>query len=205
MRTNIYVDGLNLYYGALKGTPRKWLDLSSLFRNILKSHHDIVKIKYFTSKVTGTASSRRQEVYLNALRTHCRNLEIIPGYFKVRTVRMRLAHPKPGQRREVDVLRPEEKGTDVNLAVHLIDDAWRDNYDCAVVVSNDSDFAEAIRMVNLVSGKKKVGLINPSRNWMPENLSEHAMFVLFVTPHVLKKSQLPSPIPGTKIAKPSTW
>ena len=204
MQTNIYVDGLNLYYGALKNTPHKWLDLSGLFRDILQPHHDIVKIKYFTSKVTGTANSRRQDVYLNALKAYCHNVEIIPGYFKVRKVKMSLVHPKPRQNRQVDVYRPEEKGTDVNLAVHLIDDAWRDDYDCAVVVSNDSDFAEAVRKVSLVPNKK-VGLINPTGNWMPENLSEHAMFVLFVTPHVLKRNQLPSPIPGTNIVKPSNW
>lgn len=204
MRTNIYVDGLNLYYRALKKTPYKWLDLSELFRDILRPHHDIRKIKYFTAKVSGAASAQRQEVYLKALRAHCHNVEIITGYFKLRTARMRLAHPKPGQHRMVDVLRPEEKGTDVNLAVHLIDDAWRDNYDCAVVVSNDSDLTEAMRMVSRVPGKK-VALINPAKNQPPGKLLDHALFSLFIKPNVLKKNQLPSKIPGTKIIKPSTW
>ena len=204
MRTTIYVDGLNLYYRALKKTPYKWLDLSGLFRDILRPHHDIKKIKYFTTKVSGTASSRRQEVYLNALNTHCRNLEIIRGFVKVRKMRLPLAHPKPGQRREVDVLKVEEKGTDVNLAVHLIDDAWRDNYDCAVVVSNDSDLTEAMRKVSLVPNKK-VGLINPANNQPPGKLRNHALFSLFIKPGVLKRNQLPSPIPGTTILKPTTW
>ena len=52
MRTYIYVDGFNLYYRALKQTPFKWLDLSGLFRDVLKSHHDILKIKYFTARVS---------------------------------------------------------------------------------------------------------------------------------------------------------
>tara|TARA_R110002072_G_scaffold29206_4_gene92759 strand:- start:564 stop:863 length:300 start_codon:yes stop_codon:yes gene_type:complete len=30
MRTCVYVDGFNLYYGALKRTPYKWLDLAAL-------------------------------------------------------------------------------------------------------------------------------------------------------------------------------
>ena len=52
MRTYIYVDGFNLYYRSLKQTPFKWLDLSGLFRDVLKPHHDIRKIKFFTARVS---------------------------------------------------------------------------------------------------------------------------------------------------------
>ena len=39
-RTRVYIDGYNLYYGCLKGTPHKWLDLLSLFeKQILPSAH----------------------------------------------------------------------------------------------------------------------------------------------------------------------
>ena len=54
MRTFVYVDGFNLYYGALKGTPWKWLDLPALFTKVLQPHHDILKVKYFTARVSGT-------------------------------------------------------------------------------------------------------------------------------------------------------
>jgi uncharacterized LabA/DUF88 family protein len=46
-----------------------------------------------------------------------------------------------------EVIHTEEKGSDVNLGVHLVNDAWLNRYDCAVVVSNDSDLAEAISLV----------------------------------------------------------
>lgn len=49
-RTYIYVDGFNLYYGCLKNTPYKWLDLLALFKKLLHSNHQIVKIKYFSLK-----------------------------------------------------------------------------------------------------------------------------------------------------------
>ena len=45
MRTFIYVDGFNLYYGALKGTAWKWLDLVALFEKVLQPHHEIIAIK----------------------------------------------------------------------------------------------------------------------------------------------------------------
>ena len=45
------------------------------------------------------------------------------------------------------VYKTEEKGSDVNLALHVLNDAWLDQYDCAVIVSNDSDLAESLRLV----------------------------------------------------------
>ena len=51
MRTNAYIDGFNLYYGALKGTAFKCLDLGMLIRLVLVHKHDIACIKYFTAKV----------------------------------------------------------------------------------------------------------------------------------------------------------
>jgi uncharacterized LabA/DUF88 family protein len=60
------------------------------------------------------------------------------------------------------VIKTEEKGSDVNLAVHLLNDGWLDAYDCAVVVSNDSDIAEAMRLVRHHHGKR-IGLITPRK------------------------------------------
>ena len=47
MRTIVYVDGLNLYYGCLKNTPWKWLDLASLSKGALHPEHGIVAARYF--------------------------------------------------------------------------------------------------------------------------------------------------------------
>lgn len=48
MKTNVYVDGFNLYYGCVKGTPYRWLDLARLCRVLLPSH-EIHRIRYFTA------------------------------------------------------------------------------------------------------------------------------------------------------------
>src|SRR6266704_296185 len=48
MKTWVYVDGLNLFYGCLKGTPFKWLDLHRLSAQLLRGHQ-IDRIKYFTA------------------------------------------------------------------------------------------------------------------------------------------------------------
>ena len=146
MRTFVYVDGFNLYYGALKGTPWKWLDLPALFAHVLQPHHDILRVKYFTARVSGTPADQskpqRQDAYLRALRHYRPEVEVYFGHFLSHPVTAPLARPV-GKVRTATVIRTEEKGSDVNLAVHLLNDGWLDAYDCAVVVSNDSDIAEA--------------------------------------------------------------
>ncbi len=72
MRTIVYVDGFNLYYGCLKNTQYKWLDLPLLFENILHPMHDIQLVRYFTARVSESLKdkqkSHRQRLYLNALK-----------------------------------------------------------------------------------------------------------------------------------------
>ena len=207
MRTVIYVDGLNLYYGALKGTPWKWLDLMALFTTILQPRHQIVEIKYFTARVSGTPGSQskpqRQDVYLRALQHFRPEVSVFYGHFLRHTVRAPLARPVGG-RRTVDVIKTEEKGSDVNLAVHLLNDGWLGAYDCAVVVSNDSDLAEAMRLVRHDRGKR-LGLVTPGTARPSRQLMSHAHFCRPIRRTALRGSQLPDPIPGTTISKPSGW
>ena len=207
MRTFVYVDGFNLYYGALRGTPWKWLDLPALFAKVLQPRHDILKIKYFTARVSGTAADpskpQRQDVYLRALRCYRPEVEVYFGHFLTHRVRAALAQPA-GDLRTVEVIRTEEKGSDVNLAVHLLNDGWLDACDCAVVVSNDSDIAEAMRMVKEQHGKR-IGLVTPGTRRPSQQLMVHADFARHVRPGALRQSQLPDPIPGTSIRKPAPW
>jgi hypothetical protein len=53
MKTYIYIDGFNFYYGAVRNTPYKWLDFKALFSNLLQPQHNIACIKYFTANVSG--------------------------------------------------------------------------------------------------------------------------------------------------------
>jgi hypothetical protein len=73
VKTKVYVDGFNLYFGALKGTSYKWLNIVEAVRNHIKSHHVIVGTKYFTAKLNPRPHDPhqplRQATYLRALRT----------------------------------------------------------------------------------------------------------------------------------------
>ena len=207
MRTFLYVDGFNLYYGALKGTPWKWLDLPALFAKVLQPHHDVLKVKYFTARVSSTPADpskpQRQDVYLRALQHHRPEVEVYFGHFLSHPVRMPLARPV-GNQRTAEVIKTEEKGSDVNLAVHLLNDCWLNAYDCAVVVSNDSDLAEAMRVVR---GRhpKLIGLVIPGSGRSSVQLRTNSDFTRRIRESALRSSQLPDPLPGTNIRKPTRW
>jgi len=148
MATTVYIDGFNLYYGALRGTPYKWLDLKALCQRILPKD-EISQIRYFTARVSARPDdpqqAQRQQVYLRALAT-LPLVSIHYGHFLTHTVRMPLAHPRRGRPRTALVIKTEEKGSDVNLASHLLLDAFQRNCNTAVVVSNDSDLRVPIRI-----------------------------------------------------------
>ena len=149
MKTYIYVDGFNLYYGSVKNTPYKWLNIRKLCQ-LLLPRNQIVKIKYFTARVSARPKDpdqpNRQELFLRALRT-LPDLEIIYGRFLEHEVSMPIANPMPGGPRTVRVIKTEEKGSDVNIAAHMINDGHRGLYQVAVVLSNDSDLVEPMKIV----------------------------------------------------------
>lgn len=205
MRTYIYIDGFNFYYRAVRGTPYKWLDFKALFEKLLKSSHQIVSIKYFTAIVTGRFDPKqpiRQKTYLRAIQKHIPELSIYYGHFLTHKMFAPLATPV-GNQRFAEIIKTEEKGSDVNLAVHLLNDAWRERFDCAVVVSNDSDLSESMRLVK--ERNKKIGLIMPGKGHPSKELMRHANFTKRIRKGLLASSQLPNPIPGTTLYKPNSW
>ena len=149
MRTSVYIDGFNLYYNAVKGTPYKWLDLLALAQYMLPGH-DIGHIRYFTARVQSTPSdpqkAQRQDVYLRALRT-IPNLTIHEGSFSRRQASMPLAKNGQATNKMVTVIKTEEKGSDVNLASYLLMDGVDKAYEQAAVISNDSDLVTPIVLV----------------------------------------------------------
>lgn len=201
------MDGFNLYFGCLKGTQWKWLDLVALFKSVLPTKCEIVAVKYFAAKVPGRpddpSKPERQNVYLRALQHFRPEIDIYFGHFRRHKVRMPLADPTD-DRRTAEVLKTEEKGSDVNLAVHLLNDCWLDLYECAIVVSNDSDLAEAMRLVKEHPGKK-IGLVTPRTGQKSGELRVHAHFVRPIRLSGLRNAQLPDPIPDTNIRKPCSW
>lgn len=207
MATNVYIDGFNLYYGAVKGTPHKWLDLEALCRRLLPKD-DIRRIRYFTAKVSARAGDpqqpQRQQTYLRALET-LPLVSIHYGHFLTNPARMRLTNPIPGGPRTVEVIKTEEKGSDVNLASYLLLDAFRKDCEIAVVISNDSDLRTPIIIAEQEFGIK-VGIINP-QSAKHRSRALTATFFKQLRPTVVASCQLPDVMSDGdgEFRKPATW
>lgn len=206
MKTCIYIDGFNLYYRALKRTPYKWLDLDTLC-HLLLPKADIQTINYYTARVTARPHDpdqpTRQNVYLRALKT-IPHLSVIEGTFLTKPVSLPL-ESNPAQ--FATVIKTEEKGSDVNLAAHLINDGHNGKYEQAVVITNDSDLAEPIRIVR-DELKLPVGILYPSKHVNPQ--LQRVVTPNFTKPirsGVLKASQFPEQLTDVTgmFHKPPSW
>jgi uncharacterized LabA/DUF88 family protein len=179
----------------------------ALCRRIFPAN-DIVRIKYFTALITlrpdDPNKPSRQKTYLRALQT-LPDLSIYYGHFLAHVVRMHLANPEPGQDPFVKVIKTEEKGTDVNLATELLVDAWSDAFDCAVVISGDSDLTAPVKVVN-ERFKKTVGVLNPQQK--PSfALKKVAGFYKHIRESALQASQFPPELVDDmgSFHKPASW
>lgn len=214
MRAAVYIDGFNLYYGirammrARGAGELRWLDILELSRKLLP-RDDIVVVRYFTALVEDRpdepGAAARQRAYLRALGT-LPAVELHFGTFRTRRVRLPRSNPKAGEPRTVEVLRTEEKGSDVNLATYLLLDGFQDRYDVAAVVTNDSDLVEPIRVVQ-EHLRKEVFVVTPQPPMVNE-LRRVTTRVRDLRPGVVARCQLPVPVidaQGREIRPPSTW
>ena len=200
-QTIVYIDGFNLYY-RLKYTAFKWLDFRKLSEFYLHpQEHKIQAIKYFTARVQSSKKDplkdTRQDIYLRAVKT-ISNLEIIYGQFKKRQVTGLKCHYENGKYIEgtelVTVSKWEEKESDVNIATHLVADAPR--YDCAVLISNDTDLKTPLKYVKEELGKN-VGIVSPRRNIHIE-LRNVSHFQKRISNKVLEQCQFPERMKDVK-------
>lgn len=208
-RTSVYVDAFNLYFGCLKKTPHRWLNLEALCKAYLPNN-DVTAIKYFTAKVSARPNDpqqpARQQAYLRALETiPC--VTIVYGHYLSHEVSARLANPPVGGSAYVRIIKTEEKGSDVNLATHLLHDAHMDRFDIAAVISNDSDLLEPIKLVRSEL-HKQVGVLNPHQN-QSRAILPHIDFVKKIRQSALASCQFPDTIVDqdgvSLVHKPRTW
>ena len=216
-RTIVYIDGFNLYYRALKGTPHKWLDIEAMSRAALSKTCIIERVNYYTAHISGRVdpeSPRRQHAYLRAIATlpavviHYGNFLVSQkwaGLVQPPDFRPQTALPPGAAPQVAYVWKTEEKGSDVNLGVHLVRDACKGGFDLAAVLTNDTDLVEPIRIVTRELGLP-VTLLTPVAK-PATSLARVATAVRHIQPYV-GPCQLPVqiPVPGKKpIGKPVEW
>lgn len=155
-RVVAYIDGFNLYFGMRDAgfDNFRWLNITKLVSSLLKPHQELGGIKYFTSRVSNNPDKqKRQSTYIDALEST--GIKIIYGnYQDGSTECKRCGH----------VWRTaKEKMTDVNIATAIIVDAFKDEYDIAMLISGDSDLTPPIREVHKLFKNKRVFIAFPPK------------------------------------------
>jgi 6-hydroxy-3-succinoylpyridine 3-monooxygenase len=234
LRTRVYIDGYNLYYGCLKGTALKWLDPLALFEHFILPSVTATRdgqrvsakledkaIKFFTAPILeqaakATDSIHCQEQYHAALNKHQPGrIEVVNGYYSLTEARAKLIDPATPKKWPRDcvaapVWKLEEKQSDVSLALHALKDVLLDKIEHAVFVTNDTDIAPALAMIRAHS-QATVGLVIPTTNHQRVPNAELALYAHWVRTHItaaeLQASQFPRVIAHRRrpAIKPDSW
>lgn len=201
-RVAAYIDGFNLYYGLKDSYGRRflWLDLQNLTASLLRPGQTLTQVTYFTARVRDKPDSRqRQADYLDALSAHSPLVTTIDGRFQAKDRRCR------GCGDSWVVF--EEKETDVNIAIAMLEDAVLDRYDTALLVSADSDLCPAIRATKrLRPDKRIIAAFPPGRH--SADLKRTVDGFVSIGRDKVRKAQLPDRLltgSGITLQRPKYW
>jgi uncharacterized LabA/DUF88 family protein len=231
LKTAVYVDGYNLYYGRLRDSSFKWLDVVELFDAMLAQrdqNESVVRVNLFTAPALakfathGIASVEAQSAYHRALLArHPERFEVIYGKHSYDRGGALLPSFVDGQAYDRTirsrVWKLEEKKTDVNLALRIYRDACHRLYDRIILMSNDSDAEPALEAIREDFPEIVIGVVIPI--WPPApgvaahrrvsgSLARRAHWVItHLTDDQLHEAQLPDQIATRKkpIRKPGHW
>jgi len=155
-RVVAYIDGFNLYFGMREAGFDKcrWLDVVKLINSLLEPNQELIKVKYFTSRVSNNPDKqKRQSTYLDALDST--GTQIIYGNYQDNNTECnRCGHVWKSAK---------EKMTDVNIATSMIIDAFKDKYDMAMLISGDSDLSPPIKAIHELFKQKRVFIAFPPK------------------------------------------
>ena len=224
IKTIAYVDGFNLYFGSLRGTPYRWLDLSALVQGLCYEQNpacELLSIKYYTADIKaklsshGQASCKAQQDYLLSLQAHSESngvrLKVVKGKYNIQPKEY-YVHQEPvdfNQKQAVWVA--EEKQTDVAIAVDLLCDAFDKSCDQVVIFSNDSDLAPALSVLKSRWPDIKIGIVAPIRGERRQPSADLKVIADW-TRHSIREQELAgAQLPGKVITrkrailKPEHW
>lgn len=199
-----FIDAFNLYHAvaALNRPELKWSDLWSLSTVFLKSHSESLTHVYFFSAYAEHVS----ESALKCQMAHIKALELkgvnpVLGNFKKKQRKCpSCAHKWTGH---------EEKETDVNIALHLLDLAYQDLFDRALVITNDSDLVPAIKTVRKRFPEKRITTIAPPHYFHSRELIQASSDKSKIRVEHLERCLLPSVVSDssglTSVSRPKEY
>ena len=164
-RVNFYVDGFNFYYGLkrLKGIDDDWqkfywLDYIKFFEHFIGNNQVLQKVYYFTAPPLSLQKSNRQTVLFDAnLLLNGSRFEVVRGQFYEKQLICPVCNNK--------YTKPEEKRTDVNIAVQMMGDCSLNNVDTLVLVCADSDLVPPLQFIKKHYPEKRIRIYFPPDNF----------------------------------------
>ena len=203
-RVAVYIDGLNLYYGMKSEGWRRyyWLDVQRLSESLTRPYQRLRFVRYFTAELLPSSGAdariERHSAYLQAL-SSLPKVDIQYGFHIPQTA----ICPHCGE----STRTYEEKMTDVNIAVALLQDAHDDLYDVAILISADSDLTRPIEIVRQkYAGKGVIAAFPPKRH--SQHLRKAATASFTIGRKRIAQSQLPDLVAkpdGYPVHKPARW
>ena len=210
-RVAVYIDGFNLYYGLKskrEGSRGKrwpcyyWLDIRRMSERLLQPNQELNVVRYFTARVRHQANDpekvQRQNTFIEAIAT-LPSVTIEEGYFVEKSKKCSNCGAKYKDF--------EEKMTDVNIAMRLLNDAQDGVFDTAIIVSADSDLAGPVEEVRKrYPGKRVVAAFPPDRH--SSHLRRLANGAITIRQETLRRSRLPERVvdaQGNVLERPASW
>jgi uncharacterized LabA/DUF88 family protein len=187
---SIYVDGFNLYHSLLKFKDEKvkWLDLRALSQRLIHPKTEQIKaINYFSAYARWRPGSMaRHEEYVKALTTY--GVHCVMGHFKEKDRRCRACG--------ATWIAHEEKETDVSIGIAMLNDAYKEIYDTAYLVTRDSDLLPAIKMVCAEFPAKRIVAVAPPLMGHSNDLIAVCQEKRKITPEQIRSCLLPRRVMG---------
>jgi NYN domain len=169
LRAGFYVDGFNLYHAidslrseAENRLPHlKWLDLRKLCALFIDKKTEVIeRILWCSAYPTKTVQTdadkqalQRHRAYVKAL--EATRVEVLMGHFNYPTIDC------PLKGCDKQYVKPNEKCTDINLALHAVDDALFGKVDVVYIMSADSDQAATASFIRQRKPDLKIVAIAP--------------------------------------------
>jgi uncharacterized LabA/DUF88 family protein len=203
-RVYAYIDGFNLYHSIIElKTPNKnrlkWLDIRALCSLFTKG--DLREVYYFSAKFKSADTSKllRQERFIAATK-NC-GASVILGKFKRKHLTCKVCGAK------YETL--EEKESDINIAIAMLQHAFEDKFDEALLLTADTDLVSTIKKIKELFPRKQITALIPPQRWKRANeLRQSADRSYEIKPSHLRNSLLPEIIRregGGAIVMPSEY
>ena len=232
---NAYVDGFNLFKGALERRPKlKWLDVWTLCEHLLPNQ-ELQKVYYFTSRIRrrfeGDKAPDRQNLYLRILENSGVNLVFGRTERNENWVRVASQKRKEIIKPEIDSFlgltqkvinrtfvraRPDvpkalvktfgEKGTDVNIASLLLRDHFKNEFSTALLISGDSDLVTPVEI--LVNDLREIHVVIPNNGQGNLRFKNACESVEFLDLGLVAACQFPDKVISPKgkiLRRPDEW